>query len=126
MSYRRVARVFLRPAIRPATLNTVHSPLSWLRRPRYPPTIRSRPYAYEPPSKATSSIKAGAESDLGTEEKPVQLTFIEEPLGIGKEHGCGFLQAEFGDRIGPEGRYELVRKLGWGSSASVWLARDAQ
>ncbi|KAJ6448697.1 kinase-like protein [Mycena sanguinolenta] len=55
----------------------------------------------------------------------VELSFVEEPLGLRADQGYGYLQVDFGDRIGPSHgsrpRYEILRKLGW---ASVWLARD--
>ncbi|KAJ6452956.1 kinase-like protein [Mycena sanguinolenta] len=58
----------------------------------------------------------------------VELSFVEEPLGLRADQGYGYLQVDFGDRIGPSHgsrpRYEILRKLGWGMNASVWLARD--
>jgi serine/threonine-protein kinase SRPK3 len=44
----------------------------------------------------------------------VELTFVEEPLGLRADQGYGYLQVDFGQRIGPRDRYEVLRKLGWG------------
>jgi len=62
----------------------------------------------------------------------LDFTFKEEPLGLTEEQTYGFPQLEFGQRIGPtpsessntEGRYKIVRKLGFGRNSSVWLAFD--
>jgi hypothetical protein len=54
------------------------------------------------------------------------LEFVEEPLGVTAEQGHGFLRIEFGDAIGPGKRYKVVRKLGWGMNASIWMAFDAK
>ncbi|SJK98279.1 uncharacterized protein ARMOST_01542 [Armillaria ostoyae] len=54
----------------------------------------------------------------------VDLTFVEEPLGMSAEEGYGWPQLEFNEAIGPENRYVICRKLGWGMSSSTWLARD--
>lgn len=56
----------------------------------------------------------------------VDLEFIEEPLGISAEQGHGFLRVEFGDVIGPDRGYRIIRKLGWGMNSSVWMAFDEQ
>ncbi|KAG8832213.1 hypothetical protein FRC17_001749 [Serendipita sp. 399] len=37
---------------------------------------------------------------------------------------CGWPQFEFGEKMGENGRYTIVRKLGWGMHSSTWLARD--
>ncbi|KAL5482914.1 hypothetical protein ACEPAI_9509 [Sanghuangporus weigelae] len=52
------------------------------------------------------------------------LDFKEEPCGFREKQGFGFLQVQFGDRIGLGGRYEVLRKLGWGMQSSIWLAKD--
>ena len=57
-------------------------------------------------------------------ERRSGLSFPEEPLGVPASKGYGYAQLDFGERIGPEKRYEIVRKLGWGSYSSVWLAWD--
>ena len=56
----------------------------------------------------------------------VDLEFIEEPLGVTAEQGHGFIRVEFGDAIGPDKRYKVVRKLGWGMNSSIWMAFDAK
>ena len=54
----------------------------------------------------------------------LRLEFEEEALGVSAKHGFGYLQVEFGDCIGPENQYQVLRKLGFGMQASVWLAKD--
>jgi len=52
--------------------------------------------------------------------------FVEEPLGLGAKQGHGYLRVEFGDAIGPDKRYKVIRKLGWGGNSSVWMAFDEE
>lgn len=52
------------------------------------------------------------------------LTCFEEPFGTSAEKRYGWPQLEFDEAIGPENRYVICRKLGWGMSSSTWLARD--
>ncbi|KAK0455646.1 kinase-like protein [Desarmillaria tabescens] len=54
----------------------------------------------------------------------VDLTFASEPLGLPGQEGYGWPQLDFDEAIGPENRYVICRKLGWGMSSSTWLARD--
>jgi hypothetical protein len=54
----------------------------------------------------------------------VDLSFVSEPLGLPAADGYGWAQFEFGDQIGPDNRYAITRKLGWGMYSSAWLARD--
>jgi len=53
------------------------------------------------------------------------LTFVSEALGMPAMKGQGWAQFEFGDQIGQDNRYTIVRKLGWGMFSSTWLARDS-
>lgn len=53
------------------------------------------------------------------------FTFTSEPLGMPAQEGYGWVQWKFGEIVGPDGRYTILRKLGWGSHSSTWLARDA-
>ncbi|PBK92967.1 kinase-like protein [Armillaria gallica] len=64
-------------------------------------------------------IKTGPDEKAG-----LDLVFVEEPLGLPAEEGYGWPQLEFNEAIGPEKRYVVCRKLGWGMSSSTWLARD--
>ncbi|KZT05058.1 kinase-like protein [Laetiporus sulphureus 93-53] len=41
------------------------------------------------------------------------------------ERGYGWARFDFGDRIGPNDRYTIMHKLGWGMHSSTWLARDS-
>ena len=52
------------------------------------------------------------------------LSFIEEPLGMKVDDRCGWAHVDFLLTIGPDDRYLIVRKLGWGGYSSTWLARD--
>lgn len=59
-------------------------------------------------------------------EENLEYTFESEPLGLPPDLGYGFAQLRFGDAIGPDARYTVVRKLGWGMHSSTWLVRDAK
>ncbi|KIJ28435.1 hypothetical protein M422DRAFT_37337, partial [Sphaerobolus stellatus SS14] len=50
------------------------------------------------------------------------LTFPEEQVGIPASEGFGYLEVDIGDTIGPEMRYRIIRKLGFGRSSTVWMA----
>jgi hypothetical protein len=63
---------------------------------------------------------------LPEEADDIHLKFASEPLGVSPELGYGYPQLRFGARVGPGSRYEIVRKLGWGASASIWLAHDTR
>ncbi|KAF8077002.1 kinase-like domain-containing protein [Lyophyllum atratum] len=57
-------------------------------------------------------------------DQPVNRDFAEEPLGVTAEQGHGYLRVDFCEVIGPDGRYKVVRKLGWGVNSNVWMAFD--
>ncbi|KAJ7457230.1 kinase-like protein [Mycena galericulata] len=40
--------------------------------------------------------------------------------------GYGFPVLEFEENLGPENRYKIVRKLGWGMNSSIWLVWEQQ
>jgi len=50
--------------------------------------------------------------------------FAQEPLGLPASKGYGYFQGGPGLILGPDCRYELQAKLGYGRASSVWLARD--
>ncbi|KAI0707314.1 kinase-like domain-containing protein [Earliella scabrosa] len=51
--------------------------------------------------------------------------FPEEDLRSGGRDNPGYFPARLGQRL-QQGRYCIVRKLGWGQYSSVWLAKDYQ
>jgi serine/threonine-protein kinase SRPK3 len=50
--------------------------------------------------------------------------FAEEPLGIPAEEACGWFQGGPGSCLGPDSRFKVEAKLGFGTTSSLWLARD--
>ncbi|KAI0824915.1 kinase-like domain-containing protein [Trametes gibbosa] len=54
---------------------------------------------------------------------PVASAFPEEDLSLEGHDNPGYFPAWLGQRL-CDGRYGIVRKLGWGQYSSVWLARD--
>ena len=54
------------------------------------------------------------------------FTFPEEPLGLSAAEGYGFFQGKPYEKLGPDGRFHLLGKLGIGMNSSVWLAKDQQ
>ncbi|KAJ7067380.1 kinase-like protein, partial [Mycena amicta] len=50
--------------------------------------------------------------------------FTSEALGLPATRGYGWAQFEFGESIGDDQRYMILRKLGRGGHSSTWLARD--
>lgn len=61
----------------------------------------------------------------GTELDGDEVDCPEEPLFMSFLEGYGYYHsAKVGHRLAADGRYELVRKLGWARSSTVWLAID--
>lgn len=52
------------------------------------------------------------------------FNFSEEPLGLPASEGFGYFQGGPGLTFGPDRRFKLQAKLGFGIASSVWLARD--
>ena len=73
--------------------------------------------------RTTSSI---ADSNPVADEQQdiLQFTFSEEPLGLPASEGFGYFQGGPGLTLGPNSRFKLQAKLGFGTTSSVWLARD--
>ena len=71
----------------------------------------------------TSSM---ANPNLGANEQQdiPHFTFSEEPLGLPASEGFGYFQGGPGLTFGPDCRFKLQAKLGFGTTSSVWLARD--
>ena len=92
------------------------------------PLLRARPARHTSPlmiSPAPLSEAANQHFSVGLDGNPVvDLTFASEPLGLPAQGGYGWPYIEAGQFIGPENRYQICRKLGWGMSSSTWLARD--
>jgi hypothetical protein len=77
-------------------------------------------------SSATQLEPTNQHFSIDSEGKQVvDLTFTSEALGMPAADGYGWAQFEFGDQIGQDNRYTIVRKLGWGMHSSTWLARDS-
>lgn len=55
---------------------------------------------------------------------PVEVRWPEEPLDLPVHRRGGFYNAFLGALL--NSRYRIVRKLGWGQHASVWLAQDVK
>lgn len=75
--------------------------------------------AGQPLTTTNHHIYAGADG-----EQSVDLEFASEPLGLPATEGYGWPVLEFGQALGPDNRFVIARKLGWGGSSSIWLAKD--
>ncbi|PVF94728.1 hypothetical protein CPB86DRAFT_631852 [Serendipita vermifera] len=63
---------------------------------------------------------------IGDTNGPDQHYFCpEEPLMLSASQDYGFFNLGIGTRLN-QGKYDIVRKLGWGNYSSVWLARSTR
>ncbi|GAA5837086.1 hypothetical protein JCM3766R1_006528 [Sporobolomyces carnicolor] len=53
-----------------------------------------------------------------------ESVFTDEEEKLSDYEQGGYHPVRIGDVYGPNGRYVIVRKLGWGHFSTVWLARD--
>jgi hypothetical protein len=60
---------------------------------------------------------------LDAPQGSAELVFTEEPLGVPRSHGFGYMNINVRDEIGS---YEIIRKVGYGMYSTVWLARDTR
>jgi hypothetical protein len=77
-----------------------------------PRIFASHPITFGMPKLTSTGTMSASRSDN------LELTFIEEPLGLSAEQGFGYAQLQFGQRVGPNDNFEILRKLGWGSYVS--------
>ncbi|KAK0449113.1 kinase-like protein [Armillaria borealis] len=92
------------------------------------PALRSFRAVSRIATRLSSTSAEGPYKDIsvGPDEKlhVGKLTFVEEPLGLPAKEHFGWPHLEFNESIGPDNRYVISRKLGWGMPSSTWLARD--
>jgi hypothetical protein len=60
---------------------------------------------------------------LDAPQGSAELVFTEEPLGVPRSHGFGYMSINIRNEIGS---YEIIRKVGYGMYSTVWLARDTR
>lgn len=60
----------------------------------------------------------------GPADEHITLNYTSEPLGAPIEVEGGFARFSIGQKLGENGRYTIVRKLGWGTHGSCWMVRD--
>ena len=72
----------------------------------------------------SSTMSTDPSVDQEQQEEVPHFTFSEEPLGLPASEGYGYFQGGPGMSLGPDNRFLLQAKLGFGTASSVWLARD--
>jgi len=95
-----------------------------------PPRITHPPTSIRMSSTARIEVESLDLANLHISVDPegkqvVDLIFASESLGMPAADGYGWVQFEFGDKIGRANRYTIARKLGWGMHSSTRLARDS-
>ena len=81
-----------------------------------PQPMQSHPQGARPFDESVTSVRVRERSDGET------FTCEEEPHMLSPEDGYGYYPLKLGQFI-HSGKLEIVRKLGWASNSSVWLAR---
>lgn len=82
-----------------------------------PPSLRApQPPSLPPPLSASASSAATSASTAGS-------VLTDEEEDVGEYCKGGYHPVHVGDLLS-DGRYLIVRKLGWGHFSTVWLARD--
>ena len=87
-------------------------------------TMAAQPRKYFSVGPSGATVLGKRHFPVGSDGE-VDLIFASEPLGMPAEQGYGWAQWKFKEKVGPDARYTIVRKLGWGSHSSAWLAHDA-
>ncbi|KAF9018565.1 kinase-like protein [Hymenopellis radicata] len=79
----------------------------------------------EVPNPSVPSGVTNQHFSVGPNGEPfVDYSFASEALGMPASRDFGWARLDFGQKIGPNERYTIERKLGWGMHSSTWLARD--
>ncbi|RIB05930.1 kinase-like domain-containing protein [Gigaspora rosea] len=117
---RRTEPVVKSPNSMPST-PTKHSPMSPVLSPTSPNKIYPHPLSTNSRQSANEENSTSSATSSAEEEPEKLLTEDEEDL----EDYCkgGYHPVKIGD-IFSEGRYVVIRKLGWGHFSTVWLAKD--
>ncbi|CAG8747080.1 12780_t:CDS:2, partial [Cetraspora pellucida] len=118
---RRTEPVVNSPSTMPST-PTKHSPMSPVLSPTSPNKIYPHPLSTNSRQQANEERLTSSAASSSAEEEPEKLlTEDEEDL----DDYCkgGYHPVKIGD-IFNEGRYVVIRKLGWGHFSTVWLAKD--
>ena len=121
LSWMRTLCNILQKPIQRSTLRT--PPPTTLRRllVRPVPTAKTQQLSpdIKPFDESSSSVRIKDDDDGGGEE----FVCDEEPHMLTPEQGFGYYPLTLGQQL-KEGKLEIVRKLGWASYSSVWLAQS--
>ncbi|CAG8643050.1 10460_t:CDS:2, partial [Dentiscutata heterogama] len=117
---RRTEPVVKTPGTMPST-PTKHSPMSPVLSPTSPNKIYPHPLSTNSRQSANEENSSSSATSSAEEEPEKLLTEDEEDL----DDYCkgGYHPVKIGD-VFNEGRYIVIRKLGWGHFSTVWLAKD--
>ncbi|GAA5899728.1 hypothetical protein JCM6882_005423 [Rhodosporidiobolus microsporus] len=74
---------------------------------------------------SSQQLPPGAQASSATSIS-FESVFTDEEEKLSDYEAGGYHPVRIGDVYGPNDRYVIVRKLGWGHFSTVWLARDKQ